>query len=172
MWWEGWQRWLKREGNACSGGRTDSGCGLGLLPWVCYSPACQTVPFRLTGAEMKMRAVLETFLMILLRWWEEETVIVWHEMVSPVLPWWHIGSNFYSQAVWRLNVSVFWLSCFLKVSDIFWVWYFCWHCLEDRSVSVSGDFCVVHSLKHPREKKPTGHAAEQTCRSIHQVYSS
>lgn len=39
--------------------------------------------------------------------------------------------------------------------------------LEDRPASAPEDFCVVHSLKHPREKN-TGHTAKQTYRSIHQ----
>lgn len=39
--------------------------------------------------------------------------------------------------------------------------------LEGRSASAPGDFWVVHSLKHPREKN-TGHTAEHTYPSIQQ----
>lgn len=81
--------------------------------------------------------------------------------------WWHVDTNFEVQVIWGVEcIMSFGFSAF-PGSLISSEYDAAVHAnrLEDRSAP--GDFGVVHSLKHPREKN-TGHTAKLTHWSIHQ----
>lgn len=161
------------RGKELLGGKTDGRCGLEVLAWTyCICGSCQTVPLRLTEVEMKGEATPSTFVRVLISWmlgWNSDSGT--YGVVSLVLP----GGcavvacrNSQAQVIWGIECTMcsgFSTSPRSPISseydaavDI--------NCLEDRSVSAPRDFCVVHSLKHPREEN-SGHPAKQTYQSIH-----
>lgn len=163
---EGWQRWLKGEGNYCWGGKTDGGCGLEVLAWTyCSRGSCHTVPLRLAEVEMKGMVISLTFIRVPISWmlrWNSDCVtrngFPGCCLVAVLL--WHVETPRGIECPMCFGFSAFLRSPLSPEHDAA----VDNNCLEDRSVSAPRDFCVVRSLKHPREKKYW----TETYQSIHQ----